>query len=95
MRVGRMTTPSPSPPSRAFIIITAALEELGFHEDGEEENGFHFYTTYRNQQRVMLDDSADVSLEKHVETVFQQEPTLDAAALHSAIAQVQNKFGGG
>lgn len=89
-----MPTPSPSPHSQAFSIITAALEELGFHEDGEE-GGFHRYTTYRNRHWVLVDDSAGISLEQQVETVLKQEGDIDAGTLERAITQVRDRLGGG
>ncbi len=85
-------TPPSSPHSRPFRIITAALEELGFHEDGESSRGFVIYRTYRSDEWVTLDDSADIPLDRHIATVLDQTKRLERDTLERAVANVREQF---
>ena len=80
------------PHSRAFAILSAALEELGYHEDGDE-NGVHLYTTYRNVHWVLLEDNEDLTVEEQIAALLEQG--IEMSDLYGAIVRLSEEQGGG
>ena len=73
------------PHSRAFAVLSAALEDLGYHEDGET-NGVYLYTTYRNVHWVLLEDNAHLTIEEQITALLRQG--IEMSDLYSAIARL-------
>ncbi len=65
------------PPSRTFALLAAALEELGYHEDGDDD-GVYLFTTYRNAHSVVLHDSDALSMEQQVASLLEQGVDMNA-----------------
>jgi len=79
------------PHSRAFAVLSAALEDLGYHEDGET-NGVYLYTTYRNVHWVLLEDNAHLTIEEQITALLRQG--IEMSDLYSAIARLGEEPGG-
>ncbi|MCY3506511.1 MAG: hypothetical protein OXH41_10150 [Chloroflexi bacterium] len=73
------------PHSRAFAVLSAALEDLGYHEDGET-NGVYLFTTYRNVHWVLLEDSENLTIEEQIAALLRQG--IEMSDLYSAIARL-------
>ena len=73
------------PPSRAFTVLAAALEDLGYHEDGET-NGVYLYTTYRNTHWVLLEDNENLTIEEQITALLKQG--VEMSDLYSAIVRL-------
>ncbi len=78
------------PPSRAFAVLAAALEDLGYHEDGET-NGVYLFTTYRNVHWVLLEDNEDLTIEEQIAALLRQG--IEMSDLYSAIARLGDEPG--
>ena len=78
------------PHSRAFAVLSAALEDLGYHEDGET-NGVYLYTTYRNVHWVLLEDNAHLTIEEQITALLRQG--IEMSDLYSAIARLGEEPG--
>ncbi len=76
------------PHSRAFTVLSAALEELGYHEDGET-NGVYLYTTYRNVHWVLLEDNESLTIEQQIVALLRQG--VEMADLYSAIVRLSEE----
>lgn len=76
------------PHSRAFSVLSAALEELGYHEDGET-NGVYLYTTYRNVHWVLLEDNENLTIEEQIVALLRQG--VEMSDLYSAIARLSEE----
>jgi len=72
------------PHSRTFSLLAAALEELGYHEDGDDD-GVYLFTTYRNAHSVVLHDSDVLSMEQQVASLLEQG--VDMSALWRVIVK--------
>ena len=73
------------PPSRAFALLARGLEELGYHEDGDDD-GVYLFTTYRNAHSVVLDGREGVSVEEQVASLLEQG--VDMQAFSKVIADL-------
>ena len=73
------------PHSRAFAVLSAALEDLGYHEDGET-NGVYLFTTYRNVHWVLLEDNESLTIEEQIAALLRQG--IEVSDLYSAIARL-------
>ena len=73
------------PHSRAYIVLSAALEDLGYHEDGES-NGVYLFTTYRNAHWVLLEDNENLTIEEQIAALLRQG--IEMSDLYSAIARL-------
>ena len=74
--------------SRSFALLAAALEELGYHEDGDDD-GVYLFTRYRNVHSVVLQDSEHLSMEEHIASLLEQG--IEMSALQGAITHLPNK----
>lgn len=79
------------PHSRAFAVLSAALEDLGYHEDGET-NGVYLFTTYRNVHWVLLEDSENLIIEAQIAALLRQG--IEMSDLYTAIARLSEDPGG-
>ena len=79
------------PRSRLFALLAAGLEELGYHEDGEDD-GVYLFTTYRNAHSVALQDSEDLSIEQQIASLLEQG--MDMVALRKAIENLLDQAPG-
>lgn len=73
------------PHSRPFTVLSAALEDLGYHEDGET-NGVYLFTTYRNVHWVLLEDNEHLTIEEQIAALLRQG--IEMSDLYSAIARL-------
>lgn len=78
--------------SRPFALLAAGLEELGYHEDGEDD-GVYLFTTYRNAHSVVLQDSEHLSIEQQVASLLEQG--MDMVALQKATENLLDQEPGG
>lgn len=76
------------PHSPSFALLAAALEELGYHED-DDDDGVYLFTTYRNVRSVALQDSEELSMEEQVAALLEQG--IEMAALQAAIASLSDE----
>lgn len=73
------------PHSRAFAVLSAALDDLGYHEDGET-NGVYLFTTYRNVHWILLEDNENLTIEEQIAALLRQG--IEMSDLYSAIARL-------
>ena len=78
------------PHSRAFVVLSAALEDLGYHEDGET-NGVYLFTTYRNVHWVLLEDNENLTIEEQIGALLRQG--IEVSDLYSAIVRLSEDPG--
>ena len=79
------------PHSRAFTVLSAALEDLGYHEDGETD-GVYLFTTYRNVHWVLLEDNENLTIEEQIAALLRQG--IEMSDLYSAIVRLSEDPGG-
>jgi len=78
------------PHSRAFTVLSAALEDLGYHEDGET-NGVYLFTTYRNVHWVLLEDNENLTIEEQIGALLRQG--IEMSDLYGAIVRLSEDPG--
>ena len=78
------------PHSRAFAVLSAALEDLGYHEDGET-NGVYLFTTYRNVHWVLLEDNESLTIEEQIGALLRQG--IEMSDLYGAIVRLSEDPG--
>ena len=79
------------PRSRLFALLAAGLEELGYHDDGEDD-GVYLFTTYRSAHSVALQDSENLSIEQQIASLLEQG--MDMVALRKAIENLLDQAPG-
>ena len=78
------------PHSRAFTVLSAALEDLGYHEDGETD-GVYLFTRYRNVHWVLLEDNESLTIDEQIAALLRQG--IEMSALYNAIARLSEDPG--